>query len=72
MNRRQFLGALGVTAGGVGGLSTRVHLGPLSTWTSESGTWPLSRYDLQNTAGNLHASPLSNPSSSGNPGRSGT
>lgn len=62
MNRRRFLGALGVTAGGVGGLSTRTHLGPLSTRTPEPGTWPLRRYDLENSAGNASASPPATPS----------
>jgi outer membrane protein assembly factor BamB len=62
MNRRQVLGALGVAAGGVAGLSTRTHLGPLSTWTPEPGTWPLGRYDLENTAGNPQAAPAADPS----------
>jgi outer membrane protein assembly factor BamB len=62
MNRRRFLGALGVTVGGVGGLSTRTHVGPLSTWTPDSGTWPLRRYDLKNSARNPSASPPANPS----------
>lgn len=62
MNRRQVLATLGVTVGGISGLSTRIHGGPLSTWSPAKGTWPLRRYDLGNTAANPIASPPATPS----------
>lgn len=61
MDRRHFLGTLGLAAGGIAGGSTRVHVGPYDSWDPAPGTWPLPRYDLRNTASNPHASPPSDP-----------
>lgn len=61
MDRRHFLGALGVAAGGLAGASTRIHVGPFDAWEPAQGTWPLPRYDLRNTASNTDASPPSDP-----------
>lgn len=62
MDRRHFLGALGLSAGGLAGASTRIHVRPFESWEPTPGTWPLPRYDLHNAAANPHASPPSEPS----------
>lgn len=61
MDRRHFLGALGLSAGGLAGASTRIHVGRFDAWEPSQGTWPLPRYDLRNTASNPDASPPSDP-----------
>lgn len=61
MDRRHFLGALGLAAGGIAGASTRIHVGPYDAWEPAQGTWPFPRYDLRNTASNPRASPPSDP-----------
>jgi outer membrane protein assembly factor BamB len=49
-SRRALLaGAAGLVAGG-GLVADRVRLGEVDDWTPTADTWPLSRYDLANTA----------------------
>lgn len=57
--RRLIAGSAAVAAVGYVGyrLSEGTHGAAFESWTPEQGTWPLDRYDTQNTAHNPHASP---------------
>jgi len=62
ITRRRLLGSGAATALAAGAYGAyRLHRGAtdaaFASWTPDSGTWPLRRYDPANTAHNPHASP---------------
>ncbi|WP_338741072.1 PQQ-binding-like beta-propeller repeat protein [Haloplanus salilacus] len=63
ITRRHLLGGIAAAAGTYG--TYRLHRGAASatfeSWTPESGTWPLRRYDPEGTAHNPNASPPRRP-----------